>query len=77
MRAMVSAALLDGQLRVVRVEDGGPDNSSRFICYYIYTEAFENARMANACALGWVLFLMTGIFSILYFRMQSKWVNYA
>lgn len=56
--------------------DGGPDNSSRFICYYIYTEAFQNARMANACALGWVLFLMTGAFSIMYFRMQNKWVNY-
>lgn len=56
--------------------DGGPDNSSQFICYYIYTEAFQNANMANACALGWVLFLMTGVFSIMYFKMQDKWVNY-
>lgn len=56
--------------------EGGPNNASLFFSYLIYREAFANANMSVACALGWVLFLITGLCSILLFTTSGKWVYY-
>ena len=54
--------------------EGGPNNASLFFSYLIYREAFANANMSVACALGWVLFVITGVCSILLFKTSGKWV---
>lgn len=56
--------------------EGGPNNASLFFSYLIYREAFANANMSVACALGWVLFVITGLCSILLFATSGKWVYY-
>lgn len=56
--------------------EGGPNNASLFFSYLIYREAFANANMSVACALGWVLFVITGVCSILLFAISGKWVYY-
>ena len=56
--------------------EGGPNNASLFFSYLIYREAFVNANMSVACALGWVLFMITGVCSILLFATSGKWVYY-
>ncbi len=56
--------------------EGGPNNASLFFSYLIYREAFANANMSVACALGWVLFVITGVCSILLFTTSGKWVYY-
>ena len=56
--------------------EGGPNNASLFFSYLIYREAFANANMSVACALGWVLFVITGVCSILLFATSGKWVYY-
>ena len=56
--------------------EGGPNNASLFFSYLIYREAFANANMSVACALGWVLFMITGVCSILLFATSGKWVYY-
>lgn len=54
--------------------EGGPNNASLFFSYLIYREAFANANMSVACALGWVLFVITGMCSVLLFITSGKWV---
>ena len=54
--------------------EGGPNNASLFFSYLIYREAFANANMSVACALGWVLFVITGVCSVLLFKTSGKWV---
>ena len=56
--------------------EGGPNNASLFFSYLIYREAFANANMSVACALGWVLFVITGVCSILLFATSGTWVYY-
>ena len=56
--------------------EGGPNNASLFFSYLIYREAFANANMSVACTLGWVLFVITGVCSILLFATSGKWVYY-
>lgn len=55
----------------------GPDNSLYFIAVKIYNEAFTRiGMMGYACALGWVLFLITFLLTMLVFK-TSGWVQYA
>jgi multiple sugar transport system permease protein len=55
---------------------GGPSNTTRTIVYYIYDDAFRNARMGYATAMAWVLVLITISFTLLQFRLQKRWVHY-
>lgn len=55
---------------------GGPNNASLFFSYLIYREAFTEAHMATACSLGWVLFCITAVCSVLLFTTSGKWVYY-
>jgi multiple sugar transport system permease protein len=55
---------------------GGPNNASLFTMLLIYREAFQNAKMGYACAISWVLFLITGAFTMLIFRTAKSWVYY-
>lgn len=55
--------------------EGGPNNASLFYSVYLYREAFTNQRMAVACALAWVLFVIVLLLTLVVFR-TSGWVYY-
>ncbi|WP_231979465.1 carbohydrate ABC transporter permease [Tessaracoccus coleopterorum] len=56
--------------------DGGPNNSTLFYIYYLYTQAFTDAEMGYASALAWVLFIIVLIVTVLLFRNARSWVFY-
>jgi multiple sugar transport system permease protein len=56
--------------------DGGPNNSTLFYIYYLYTKAFSDSEMGYASALAWVLFVIVLIVTVLLFRNARRWVYY-
>lgn len=56
--------------------EGGPNNGSLFIVFYIYRKAFQEQQMGYASALAWALFLLICALSILVFRTSHRWVFY-
>ncbi len=55
---------------------GGPDNSTLFYALYLYENAFEYFRMGTACAMAWILFIITLAASALVFKSSARWVYY-
>lgn len=55
---------------------GGPANSTLFYAVYLYQNAFQYFRMGYACAMAWVLFLLTLIATFVVFRTSARWVYY-
>lgn len=56
--------------------DGGPNNSSLFYGYYLYRKAFEEGQLGYASALGWILFMIIAVISVIIFRSSNRWVYY-
>jgi multiple sugar transport system permease protein len=56
--------------------DGGPNNNSLFYGFYLYRKAFEDGEMGYASALGWVLFVIIAVLSVIIFRSSNRWVYY-
>lgn len=55
---------------------GGPNNSTLFYIYYLYTKAFTDSEMGYASALAWVLFLIVLVITAVLFRNARSWVYY-
>ncbi len=55
---------------------GGPNNASLFYVFYLWREAFRNARMGYASAIAWVLFVIILFFTMLVFKSSNTWVYY-
>jgi multiple sugar transport system permease protein len=55
---------------------GGPANSTLFYALYLFQNAFTYFRMGYACAMAWVLFVLTLIASLIVFRSSARWVYY-
>jgi multiple sugar transport system permease protein len=55
---------------------GGPNNATNFIVYYLYRQAFEFSSIGKANALGWVLFALIVTASGLLFWSSRYWVYY-
>jgi len=55
---------------------GGPVNSTTTIVYYIYRNAFRNFKMGYASAQAIVLFAIIMVLTLIYWRLQEKWVVY-
>ena len=55
----------------------GQSNGLPTVVYYIYEEGFRNFRMGYAITVAWVLLAMLLIFTLVQFRLQRRWVNYA
>jgi multiple sugar transport system permease protein len=55
---------------------GGPVNSTTTMVYYIYRNAFRNFKMGYASAQAIVLFLVIMVLTLLYWKMQERWVTY-
>ncbi|MGG1515576.1 sugar ABC transporter permease [Paenibacillus oryzisoli] len=52
--------------------EGGPNNATNVLVYYIYEEGFKNFRMGYASALSWVLFLIIAVVTSITWRLQKK-----
>ncbi len=55
---------------------GGPNNATNFMVYYLYRQAFEFSSIGRANSLGWILFLLIVLFSGLLFWSSRYWVYY-
>lgn len=55
---------------------GGPDNSTLFYALYLYQNAFQYFRMGTACAMAWILFLITLAATVIVFKSSARWVYY-
>jgi multiple sugar transport system permease protein len=55
---------------------GGPELSTLFYALYLFQNAFEYFRMGYACAMAWVLFLITLGATLIVFRSSARWVYY-
>lgn len=56
--------------------EGGPENTSLFYALLLYRTAFKNSEMGYAASMSWVLFVIIGILTLLFFRTSGKWVYY-
>lgn len=61
-------AISDGQ--------GGPIDSTLLYTLYLYLKGFTSLQMGYASAMAWVLFLVIGLFTALYFALARRWVHY-
>jgi multiple sugar transport system permease protein len=55
---------------------GGPANSTLFYMLYLYNRAFAGFQMGYASALGWILFVIIMIITLLVLRSSNLWVFY-
>lgn len=56
---------------------GGPIDSTLLYTLYLYLKGFGSMQMGYASAMAWVLFVVIGLFTAIYFWSARKWVNYA
>jgi multiple sugar transport system permease protein len=55
---------------------GGSGNAALLYTMYLFTQAFTYFRMGYASALAWILFVIIIAFTVLQFRLSSRWVYY-
>ena len=55
---------------------GGPAGSTLFYTLYLYMRGFVDFRMGYASAMAWVLVVVVGIITLLFFRSSKFWVHY-
>lgn len=55
---------------------GGPVNSTTTMVYYIYRNGFRNFKMGYASSQAIVLFLVIMVLTLVYWRLQDRWVMY-
>jgi multiple sugar transport system permease protein len=53
-----------------------PTDATVTLVYYVFDEGFSFFRMGRASAAAWVLFLIAAGLTIVYFRLQKRWVHY-
>lgn len=56
--------------------EGGPAYATWVFSYHLFKQAFQFFEMGYASALGWIFFVVIMGFTIIQFRLQSKWVHY-
>lgn len=56
--------------------EGGPARSTSVIVHYLYQNAFEYFRMGYASAIGYVLFFLVFIITMIQLRKSKNWVVY-
>ena len=61
---------------VALMTQGGPSNSTNTFVYYIYQNGFQFFKIGYASAVGVVMMLFIGVFTIAYFRVLDRRVHY-
>ena len=46
------------------------------LVYTIYENGFQNFKMGYAAAAAWILFVIVAVLTVVYFRLQNRWVHY-
>jgi multiple sugar transport system permease protein len=64
------------QVYVMTKGTGGPQDSTLVYALLLFNSAFLDFRMGYACAMAWVLFLLTLACALLVFRTSARWVYY-
>lgn len=54
--------------------NGGPGNSSRFLTYLMYDQAFVNHKLGYASATTVVIFAILSVFTFLLFKTSKRWI---
>lgn len=54
---------------------GGPENSTNILVYWLYKNAFEFFNIGKASAIAYVLFLIILILTIIQWRTRKNWVT--
>lgn len=54
--------------------NGGPGNSSRFMTYLMYDEAFVNYKLGYACATTFIIFAILALFTGFLFKTSNRWI---
>lgn len=54
---------------------GGPENSTNILVYWLYKNAFEFFNIGKASAIAYVLFVLILLLTIIQWKLRTKWVN--
>ncbi len=54
---------------------GGPENSTNILVYWLYKNAFEYFNIGKASAIAYILFTLVLILTIIQWKLRTKWVN--
>ncbi len=54
--------------------NGGPGNSSRFMTYLMYDQAFVNYKLGYACATTFIIFAILAVFTAVLFKTSNRWI---
>lgn len=60
----------------VMFPNGAPARSTYFYAMYLFDNAFKYQKMGYACAMGWILFAMVLILTLVSLRMSERHVHY-
>ena len=71
---MINTFQIFGQAFIMT--QGGPDNSTLFIVYHLFNNAFRYGHMGYASAMAWVLFVIVLVLTIIQVKGSRRWVYY-
>ena len=60
----------------VLARPGKPTDATVTLVYFIYENGFKNFKMGYASAASWILFVIVAVLTVVYFRLQRRWVHY-
>lgn len=55
---------------------GGPADSTMFYTLYLYMRGFGDGQLGYASAMAWLLVIMIGIITLVFFKTSKYWVHY-
>ncbi len=55
---------------------GSPARSTYFYAMYLYDNAFVYLKMGYACAMGWIMFVITVLLTVVALKLSNKHVHY-
>ncbi|NMB24224.1 MAG: sugar ABC transporter permease [Firmicutes bacterium] len=56
--------------------NGGPVDSTLFIVYHLFNQAFAYFKMGYASAIAWILFVLILIVTAIQMKLSPRWVHY-
>jgi multiple sugar transport system permease protein len=73
---VINAFQIFGSAFIISNGSGGPAGSTLFYTLYLYQRGFEDQQLGYASALAWVLLVVIGIVTGIFFRSSKMWVHY-
>ncbi|WP_062211424.1 carbohydrate ABC transporter permease [Streptomyces sp. NBRC 109706] len=56
---------------------GGPANSTLFYTLYLYQRGFGQGQLGYAAAMAWLLVIVVGVITLVFFKTSKYWVHYS